>query len=350
MRLTPFLMPLAAYVFAAVIPSSAHADDRAAARPLFDEGKRLMKEGKTAEACTKFEAASHFTTTAGVRLNLAGCWAKLGRTASAWGMYDEARALAERGGDTAAAELAQKGKAELEPKLSRLIVNVAPANAAGLTVARDGEAVFSGAWGVGVPVDPGDHEITAHAPGRKDWSSKVTVAGEAASVSVTVPVLEPVKTEAVATQGPSGPEPATTALQPSTESPASSSNRGSTQRVIGLVTGGVGIVALGVGAGFVGKTISDKNSYEGNELPNGQCKNLACQTQSQSATSSGNIATAFVVGGAVLVAGGLVVWLTAPRSHEGTRATHEEQGTRFQARLAPTAGFRGAGLALEGSW
>ncbi|HEY2516138.1 MAG TPA: hypothetical protein VGI39_34945, partial [Polyangiaceae bacterium] len=149
-------------------PSVAHADDRAAARTMFDEGRRLMKAGKVAEACAKFEASSHLTQTAGVRLNLAVCWAKQGRTASAWGMYDEARALAERSGDTAAIEVADKGKAELGPKLSKLVVTVATGTP-GIEVTRDGEPVPAGAYGMGVPVDPGEHRIEAHAAGRKAW-------------------------------------------------------------------------------------------------------------------------------------------------------------------------------------
>ncbi len=297
------------------------------------------------EACAKFEAASHLTTTAGVRLNLAGCWAKMGRTASAWGMYDEARALADRSGDAAAAELAQRGKAELEPKLSRLVVSVAPANAAGLTVTRDGEPVFSGAWGVGVPVDPGDHDVAARAPGHKDWSSKVSVNGEGAQVTVTVPVLDageartPVAAAATPRQRRSRPEPGHGRRRDRRDGPASSSSRGSTQRIVGIVTGGVGLVALGIGAYFGVKTASDKSDYQGNEV-NGKCINLACQTQSQDAVSAGNVSTVFVIAGAALVAGGVVVWLTAPKAHES--------GVR--AHLAPTVTMRTRGCRSKGSW
>src|ERR1700693_4641840 len=102
-----FLPTVVAVILAA---STAHADDRAAARPIFDEGRRLMSAGNVAEACAKFEAASHLMSTSRVRLNRANCWAKLGRTASAWAMYDEARAVGERAGDTDASDLARTGK------------------------------------------------------------------------------------------------------------------------------------------------------------------------------------------------------------------------------------------------
>ncbi len=124
----------------AVLTAPARADDRAAAQQLFQQGKELMRAGSFAEACPKFEAAEKFSATPGVRLNLAECWVKLGRTASAWGKYDEALLMAERGGDKAAAAVASAGKAALEPQLVYLTVAVGdPARVPGLEVHRDGE-------------------------------------------------------------------------------------------------------------------------------------------------------------------------------------------------------------------
>ena len=320
------------------LPTSAQADDRAAARALFDEGRRLMKGGKVAEACAKFEAASHLTQTTGVRLNLAVCWTKQGRTASAWGMYDEARALAERNGEAAAIELADKGKAELGPKLSKLVVTVA-SGTPGIEVTRDGEPVSAGAFGMGVPVDPGEHRIEAHAAGHKAWSSQVTVAGEGTQVTVAVPALESDAPAAVAVM----PVPATAggpaAHTDVTEDTRIRSSNGSTQRTIGLVTAGAGIVALGVGAYFGIKTASEKSDYQGHEV-NGRCIDLTCQTDSHNAASDGNVSTVLVIAGAAVVAAGAVVWLTAPKAHE--------QGVT--AKIAPAVGPRTAGLTLQGSF
>ena len=317
-------------------PTAAHADDRAAARALFDEGRRLMKGGKVAEACAKFEAASHLTQTTGVRLNLAVCWAKQGRTASAWGMYDEARALAERNGEAAAIELADKGKAELGPKLSKLVVTVA-SGTPGIEVTRDGEAVTAGAFGMGVPVDPGEHRIEAHAPGRKAWSSQVTVAGEGTQVTVAVPALESDAPAAIAvTPVPSAPA----SHAEVTEDSRVRSSNGSAQRTIGLVTAGAGIVALGVGAYFGIKTASEKNDYQGHEV-NGHCIDLTCQTDSHNAASDGDVSTVLVIAGAAVVAAGAVIWLTAPKAQEHAVVT---------AKIAPAVGPRTAELSLQGSF
>ena len=47
--------------------------DTVGAEALFREGKRLLKDGKTAEACDKFAASDHLDRSAGTLLNLADC-------------------------------------------------------------------------------------------------------------------------------------------------------------------------------------------------------------------------------------------------------------------------------------
>lgn len=311
----------------------ARADDRASARPLFDEGKRLMAEGKVSDACAKFEAASHLISTAGVRLNLAACWAKLGRTASAWAMYDEARTAAEHNGDAAAAEFAQKGKVDLEPRLTRLVVTVAAANAAGLAVTRDGEPVYSGAWGVGLPVDPGEHEIAAHASGRKSWSMKVTVVGEGASGSVTVPVLEP--------ESGSWELPAPTGSAASAPAALATSAGGmTTMRTLGLVSGGVGVVGVGVGIVFA-VLGSAANSSQQTDCPSPtNCPNhaQAISDRSTFTTDTAVEITGFAVGG-LLLATGVVLFVAG-----GTKDT--KTGFFLSPAIAPGE----LGLTLHGGF
>jgi len=77
----------------------------------------------------------------------------------------------------------------LEPRLARLVIEVgAPVD--GLAIERDGVPVAAPAWGIAVPVDPGPHAVTAHAPGRKSWSASAVVPSAAATVVVSVPALE----------------------------------------------------------------------------------------------------------------------------------------------------------------
>ncbi len=65
-------------------PAHAQAEDRAAARALFDEGRQLMAAERYDAACPKFEAARKLAQSTGVLLNLGECYERLGRTASAW--------------------------------------------------------------------------------------------------------------------------------------------------------------------------------------------------------------------------------------------------------------------------
>src|SRR5512139_1741852 len=58
----------------------AQASDKAAAEALFDEGRKLMAEGKYAAACAKLEASQKLDAGVGTQLNLADCYEKSGKT------------------------------------------------------------------------------------------------------------------------------------------------------------------------------------------------------------------------------------------------------------------------------
>lgn len=325
---------LALLIAATFAASAGHGDDRATAQQLFQQGKAMMIDGRVAEACLKFEGAAQLSPTPGVRLNLADCWARMGRVASAWAKYDEALALAERAGDKDAADLARRGKADLEPKLSYLVVTVTEqAMVSGLELSRDGQPLPQAAWGTPVPVDPGKHEIIARAPAHKPWSTKKTVAGDGARVSFEVPVLawedKPVA---------SG-EPGSASASASREAPTHGGT-GARQRAMALVAGGLGVVGIGVGSYFGLRAKSKKDDYQSHRGSDGACLDMECQTLSQDARSAGNVSTAAFVAGGALVATGAVLWLTAPsgRTKEGS------------AKLLPVAGRQLAGLELRGSW
>lgn len=155
----------------------AAADDRARAETLFQEGRALIEQGKTADACAKFDESNKLDPAAGTQLNLASCWEKIGKTASAWALYAQlASTMKDARGRFAADHAAQ-----LLPTLSKLTVT-APASA---RVTVDGAALPPGSYGVAVPVDPGSHVVDAVA-GDKHFRRSVTVAANAASVTVAV--------------------------------------------------------------------------------------------------------------------------------------------------------------------
>jgi serine/threonine-protein kinase len=300
-----------------VFETPAMADDRAAAEQLFQQGKALMGQGHVAEACSKFAAAAELSRTPGVRLNLGDCYDKLERTGSAWVAYDEARSLALRLGDTAAAELARQRLATIEPRLSYVIV-IVPKDAAlpGLEVFRDGQKMPEAAWGTPVPVDPGDHTISAAAPGRAEWFTHTKVAG--ARTSVMIPVLPPAAPAA----------------------PTSEASSWGTQRTLAVIGAGLGVVGIGLGTYFGARMLSSKSDYQNNQRPDGTCANPQCASSSQDAISAGNAATVSWIAGGALLAAGAGLWLLQPSATKPTTS----------ARVGLAAGPHGAGLQIAGGW
>jgi hypothetical protein len=284
--------------------AAAQAEDQAAARALFEEGRSLVRAGKTSEGCRKFEAASKLYAGSGVLLNLGDCYERMHRTASAWTEFGEAAAAAVRMARPADDAEARRRQAALEPKLSRLAIHVAK-ETPGLVIGRDGRAVDPAAWEAAIPVDPGTHVVRAEAPGRTAWSAQVDVPEAAGTVTVSVPALVPVASEAAL-----GPDHGTMAASPVT-APAvvtrgGEQGAGGTQRIVGWTLLGAGVVGAGVG-GVLG--LVAKGKYDAATHSDGADR----VSQSRSAVATGNVATGVVIGGAVVAAAGLVVWLTAPR-------------------------------------
>jgi len=158
-----------------------------AARALFVEGRRLAGGGQFALACEKFEEARTLYSSAGVLANLADCYEKIGRTASAWKAFGEAFVIASRMGRAQDAAAAQRRQELLEPRLGRLTIRASHA-VDGLTVTLDGSDVPRDNWRTTIPVDSGMHEIRAQAPGYEPWSASVS-ASQGQTVPADVPEL-----------------------------------------------------------------------------------------------------------------------------------------------------------------
>jgi hypothetical protein len=169
-------------------PATAQSEDRAAARALFEDGRKLVKDGQIEAGCKKLEAASKLYAGSGILLNLADCYEKSGRTASAWSEFGEAATAANRQNRPDQASEAKRRQAAIDPKLIFLTVVVAHP-VPGLVVKRDGVELPSGAWGTAMPVDPGNHEIRGEAAGREPWTTTISPSRAGLKLSVEVPEL-----------------------------------------------------------------------------------------------------------------------------------------------------------------
>lgn len=300
---------------------STGASNRAAAEALFNAGRSLAASGKYAEACPKFEASQQLDPGLGTLLNLAECYEKLGKTASAWAEYREAIPLARASGSKVRQDLATERAAALESRLSTLTIRAmgGTEEANGLEIRRDGLPVQPAELGSPIPVDPGPHTIEAAAPGKQKWSSTVQIA-DASKLAVEVPALKPLASEA----------PPPLATKPVEVPPLDqSSHSGSAQRTAGIVVGAAGVVSVGIGAVFglsASSQWSDAKS-KCSAYPYG-CSQESLDEHS-SAQSKASLATVlFIVGGAA-IAGGTVLWLTAGSGQEKTVAVGVGPGAAF---------------------
>ena len=98
-RLSAPLLSLVLLGVGALCSTPAQASETAAAAEhLFREGQRLMQEEDYAAACPKLADSHKLDPGVGTLLNLALCYRKAGKTASAWSTYQEAAALARKEG------------------------------------------------------------------------------------------------------------------------------------------------------------------------------------------------------------------------------------------------------------
>lgn len=307
--------------------------DKAAAEALFQQGKTLMQQKDYAGACAKFGASNKLDPAVGTLLFLGECNEKLGKTATAWASFQEASSLAANSGDGKRQQVATVRATALKPQVSNLIVAVAGSDTEGLAIRRNGIDLPKATWGTPLPVDAGEHEIGASAPGKMTWAKTVTVSDGGETITIDIPQLAAVATTAAA---PVAPEPTP---PPDTRDEASN---GTPMLIAGIVVGGVGLVGLGVGTVF-GIMAKGSNS-DSLDL----CRtDTLCSDEGlalrEDAQTQATVSTAAFIAGGVLVAGGLTLILLAP-SDDG------EAGGGDQVALSTAFGPDRAGLMLGGVW
>jgi hypothetical protein len=303
----------------AVCPLS-HAGDAATAEILFREGKSLMEAGNYAAACGKLSESYAQDPATGTLLALALCQEQAGRTASAWATFAEVASRAKRDGRTDREQAARERVQALEPKLSRLTITVVDATAKlnGLVIQRDGGAVSSGVWGTGVPVDPGEHTIEASAPGKRAWTTHVNIGATADAQTIEVPLLEDAPQEqAVAAQANVAPAPVPADAGAATEGPP--------LRLIGLVTGGVGVIGLGLSAyfGLHAKSLYNDSNSDGHCDPSGECDSVGLEKR-ESAVSASTAATVSLLAGGILTVTGVTLFFVGAPKEKRTEAARVE--------------------------
>ncbi|AUX24597.1 hypothetical protein SOCEGT47_051360 [Sorangium cellulosum] len=297
------LAPLAAALLACPA-ASAQPRDPTAAEALFEAGRAALLANDYEAACPKLRESYALDPAPGALLNLGDCEEKRGRIATAWAIFQQlARELPPHDDRR---PIARSRAAALEGRLPRLVIRLAPGAPADTAVQRAGVPVGAGSLGSPLPMDPGEVQVTATAPGWQQRTFPVRlVEGELTELLVSP---EP----PAARGGDAGP-----ALPP--QALPAETGRSSAWRTAGWISAGVGAVGIGVGAAFGLRAIGKKGDAEAHCDAANVCAQRGLDLQRQG-VAAGTISTvAFLVGAAAL-GGGAVLLLTAPPSAQRSPA------------------------------
>jgi hypothetical protein len=328
-------------------PAPALAQDKAAAEALFQEGKKLLGEGKFDQACPKLAASQRQDPSPGTLLNLGKCHEGQGKTASAWAEYKEAATMARTMGRSEQEAAANERATAIEPKLSKLKIDPPPGDFPGLVVKRGASTIDTSSLGVPLPIDPGEHTIEASAPGYKTWSGKVTVGANADQQSIAIGALEKGPDATGAGAGAGG----TAAMDTTVPDAGNGSN---TRRTVGFVLAGVGVAALGVGAVF--GILASGQAGDAEDDPT-LCPGKVCtdagREEIDGADTKALISTIGFGVGIAAAAAGVVLIVTSGGSRSPSEAaagslSPARSATPRSARVVPAVGPNGGGVSVIG--
>ncbi len=188
-------------------------------------------------------------------------------------------------------------------------------------VTMDGQPVADRLEGTALAIDPGEHTFTFETAGQATVKKRFVIREGEKDRREHIAFGTPSEATAPASTGESAP-----ILTSSPGTPADSSSTSSglgTQRILAIVAAGVGAVGIGVGI-IYGLSAKSKHATANAACPGSLCpRDTNGPDLWSQAVSAGNISTAGFIVGAVGLAGGAVLWFTAPHgsSESGDKAT-----------------------------
>src|SRR5450631_1016572 len=307
---------VALIVGSASLCSVAHGEtekDLDTAKALFEDGRRLMTEGKYEAACGFFEQSLAAALGIGTKYNLADCEEHRQNFSKAQALFLEVAEQAREAGQADRERLARDRAAAIDEKLAHLQIDQ---DAPQADIVLDGRALSGSEAQELLAIPPGKHRITASAPGKKTWTKAIDVPKAGMFAIVTVPGLE--DAPGGETHRPSA-APVIVPVRPLTPSEPladTDPNRGRNARRVALVLGGVGLGATIVGVGFGLQALADNHDAKRVCPTSVGCSDTDI---SQHATFISDARTArtwsyvgFGVGGAALTSAA-VLYFTSPR-------------------------------------
>ena len=292
------------------------------AEDLFREGRALIAKRDYAAACPKLEESLKLDSAPGTLFNLARCYELDGRLASAWRAYGEVADAMAAAHQRERERVARGRIAEIEPRLSFLVVQLGALAAPGkhTRVTLDARELRTAELGQRVPADVGQHVLSVVAEGKRRWEERVRVERDAETVQIQVPLLEEGPPQAVlpaAAVSVAADPPTANAAIPA-EAPTAQSTVGEgddhglgPKRIVALTLFGSSVVAAGLGTYFGLEAF--RLGHESRSGCTPACNPTALSETSDSHTA-GDVSTVSFAASGVLAAGGVILWITGPRS------------------------------------
>lgn len=301
------------------LPRLAVAQDTTRADETFHAGRELMKDGKLAEACPKFEESQRADPASGTLLALAYCQELSGLLASAHANYLAAADLAAKEGQGERQKASSERAQGLQKRVSTLTILVPNelSQQAGLKIKRDGIELDRTTYNVGLPLNGGTHAIEVTAPGRERWAGVVTLQTEADHKTLQLPMLQAEGAQVLElTASPQqGRTPAPIAAAPI----ESKSVRRMRQTSVGLSLASAVGVGLGVTFGLAAKSRNDASNRDGH------CDNTGCDAygaeRREAALNAARVATWSFVAAGALGATAIILYFKAENTASTQLAT-----------------------------
>lgn len=298
--------PQAAWAQVAPEAPSSDASREPEAAEKFREGRLLLDQGRFEEACQRFEASLSLASSPATLLNLGNCYEQyrqppdLLRARAAF-----ERALAEAEGEedlerrqawsTAARERLEAVTARL-PKLT-----LRPSPTPGVRVLVDGQPATE--MNAPLLLNPGDHRIEAHAPGKVPFAEQVTLAS-GQNRELTLPALADAPVP-----GPI-PAPARVELMPPADEPLDESRFGVLPWAL---MGGGGAMILGaLIPGLMAKSKMEELDRQCSGTTDDQGRRIcdpALKSKNDSALTLATVADVLWISGAVVAGVGVTLYV-----------------------------------------
>jgi tetratricopeptide (TPR) repeat protein len=303
--------------------------DNKKADELFKQAKKLMADKRYADACPKFEESYKLDPGIGGELNIARCYEEWGKLGRAYRAYVEAEKQAKDAGDSRQAKIHEFVVA-IMPQVPKLVIHVLKdAETDGLKVSIDGTVVDPDDLANPQLVDPGPKQVEySLASGFKKSALVPVERGGTNEITLELPKAKKV-------------DKPIDKHDKDVDKPVADAHPGRSQRIAGIAIGGVGVVAIGVSTAM---TLSARGKY--NDALAAHCNGMTdmCDAQgltdTHDARSTANTATIVFSVGLAAVAGGVVVYLLAPKG--------EPRASEHAYYVVPTITTEGGGVAFGG--